>query len=198
MSVIDCHVLILNKSWVAIGTSTVKDAVILLSRNSAKVLSPSTYRTYTWEAWLAAASEITEVKNYIKTPSLDIPAPEIIILSNYNDVFRTTVKFSTRAIFRRDNYICAYCNKHKKVEDLSVDHIIPRSRKGGTNWLNCVTSCFECNNKKSNLTPAEAGMVLHYKPFIPKWSPVIHVREESRPKSWEKLIKKEQWNQKLE
>lgn len=185
----------MNKSWTAIGTTTVKEAVILLTRNSAKILSPGNYLTYTWDEWLEAASELLEVKAYIKTSSIDIPAPEVIILNNYDDIFRTTVKFSTRAVFRRDSYTCAYCNKRKKVEDLSIDHIIPKSRKGGTNWLNCVTSCYSCNNKKGDRTPVEAGMQLHFKPKIPKWSPMIHVKNESRPESWKKLVKKEHWEE---
>ena len=197
-SALEDHVLVMNKGWTAIGTTTVKEAIILLSRNSAKVLATSTYSTYTWEEWIEAASEITEAKSYIKTSRLSIPTPEVIILSNYDDIFRTTVKFSTRAVFRRDSYTCTYCGKRKKVEDLSIDHIIPRSRKGGTNWLNCVTSCFTCNNAKGDLTPTEANMKLHFKPKVPKWSPVIHVKSESRPDSWKKLVKEEQWDQEAE
>lgn len=198
MDVLSLHVLVLNKSWTAVGTTTVKEAVILLSRNSAKILATGTYLTYTWDEWIEEAAEMTEVKSYIKTSTLAIPTPEVIILSNYDDVFRTTVKFSTRAVFRRDSYTCAYCGKRKKVEDLSIDHIIPRSKKGGTNWLNCVTSCFTCNNKKSDSTPAEANMKLLFKPRVPKWSPVIHVKNESRPESWKKLVKDEQWDQEPE
>jgi len=195
MDVLNSHTLVLNKSWVAIGTTTVKEAVILLSRNSAKILATGTYLTYTWDEWLEEAPEMTEVKSYIRTPNLAIPAPEVIILSNYDEIFRTTVKFSTKAVFRRDNYTCAYCGKRKKVEDLSIDHIIPRSRKGGTNWFNCVTSCFSCNNKKGSQTAVEANMKLHFKPRVPKWSPVIHVKNDSRPESWKKLVKDEQWDE---
>lgn len=194
-SALEDHVLVMNRSWTAIGTTTVKEAIILLSRNSAKVLATGTYLTYTWDEWLEEASEMPEARSYIKTPRLSIPTPEVIILNNYDDIFRTTVKFSTKSVFRRDSYTCAYCGKRKKVEDLSIDHIIPRSRKGGTNWLNCVTSCFTCNNKKSNMTPAEASMKLLFKPKVPKWSPVIHVKNDSRPDSWKKLVKEEQWDQ---
>jgi len=194
MEVLNSHVLVLNKSWVSMGTTTVKNAVILLMRNSAKVLAAETYLTYTWDEWLDSAPEMKEAKSYIKTPSISIPTPEIIILSNYDDIFRTTIKFSTKAVYRRDNFTCAYCNHRKKVEDLSIDHIIPRSRKGGTNWLNCITACFTCNNKKGDSTPSEASLKLHFKPKVPKWSPVIQVRSESRPNSWKKLVKEDQWD----
>ena len=198
MDVLSSHVLVLNRSWVSIGTITVKNAVILLMRNSAKILATGTYLTYSWEEWLEESPETIEAKSYIKTPNLNIPTPEVIILTNYDDIFRTTVKFSTKAVFRRDNFTCAYCGKRKKVEDLSIDHIIPRSRKGGTNWLNCVTSCFTCNNAKGNRTVAEANLKLHFKPRVPKWSPVIHVKSEFRPESWKKLVKDEQWSQEEE
>lgn len=194
MEVLNCPCLVLNKSWTAIGTTTVKEAVILLMRNSAKVLETKNYLTYSWEDWLEIPEGQISVKYKIKTPNAELPAPEVIILSNYDDIFRTTVQFSTRAVFRRDNYTCAYCNKRKKAEDLSIDHIIPRSRKGGTNWLNCITSCFACNNKKGDSTPSEAGMKLHFKPRVPRWSPVIHVKNDSRPESWKDLVKDEHWD----
>lgn len=194
MEVLNVPVLVLNKSWMATGTTTVRDAVTLLTRDSAKVLETGNYLTYSWDEWLEAADQVN-VRYKIKTSGRDIPAPEVIILTNYDDIFRTTVQFSTRAIFKRDGYTCTYCNKRKKIEDLSIDHIVPKSRKGGTNWLNCITSCFSCNNKKGDLTPAEANMKLHFKPRVPKWSPVIHVRNESRPDSWKNLVKDEHWQE---
>jgi len=194
MDVLNQHTLVLNKSWTAIGTTTVKEAVILLSRGSAKALCTSTFIAYSWDNWIENSDKLQCVTAFIKTPNMNVPAPQVIILTNYDAIYRTTVKFSTRAVYRRDNYTCAYCNKKKKVEDLSIDHIIPKAKKGKTDWLNCITACFECNNRKSDQTLQESGMKLHFKPTVPKWSPIIHVKPEARPDSWKKLLKDEHWS----
>lgn len=77
------------------------------------------------------------------------------------------ISFSNRNLFRRDLFVCAYCGKSSGDHELTKDHIIPRSRKGATSWMNCVTSCKKCNNKKDDRTPEESGMHLLYVPYIP-------------------------------
>ncbi len=66
-------------------------------------------------------------------------------------------------ILRRDRYICAYCGR----TGTTFDHILPRSRGGRTTWLNCVAACLECNSRKADRTPQEAGMVLSIRPYVP-------------------------------
>lgn len=66
-------------------------------------------------------------------------------------------------VFIRDGHKCAYCG----AKATSVDHILPRSRGGEWSWLNCVAACERCNNKKGNRTPAEAGMRLRVRPYVP-------------------------------
>jgi len=184
------HVLVLNRSWVVIGTTTVKDAVVLMSRDSARGVCTESFVMYTWDDWISTEINLPKVDFYIKTLSLKIPAPQVIILTNYNDVSKTSIKFSSRALYRRDKYTCQYCRKKFKSEDLSIDHVIPKSRKGPTSWENCVTACFSCNNKKSDKTPSEAGLSLMSKPAKPKWNPVFHIRNEIRPDAWAPLLKK--------
>lgn len=183
------HVLVLNRSWVVIGTTTVKDAIVLMSRGSARGICTESFVMYEWEEWVSEEVNLPKVDFYIRTPSLQVPAPQVIILTNFNDVSKSHVKFSSKALYKRDNYTCQYCRKKFKAEDLSIDHVLPRSRKGPTSWENCVTSCFKCNNKKSNKTPKEAGLTLMNKPIRPRWSPVFHIREDSRPTSWQPLLK---------
>ena len=66
---------------------------------------------------------------------------------------------------RRDDHKCQYCGK-KNVE-MTVDHIIPKSKGGADSWENLVTACVKCNNIKGNRTPEEIGMKLHSKPRKP-------------------------------
>jgi len=75
--------------------------------------------------------------------------------------------FSRRRVFHRDSYTCCYCGK--KIKDKpTIDHIIPKSKGGRTDYLNVVTSCTKCNFKKGDKTLKESGMELKYVPYEPK------------------------------
>ncbi len=78
-----------------------------------------------------------------------------------------TPPFCNRNLFRRDLHTCAYCGKSSGDHELTKDHIKPQSRGGPTTWMNCVTACKKCNNKKDNRTPEEANMELIYVPYVP-------------------------------
>ena len=80
-------------------------------------------------------------------------------------LYKTKVPFSKKNVIIRDEFTCGYCGK--KGGNLTIDHIVPRSRMGKTNFENCVASCKECNHKKGNLTPSEANMYLKHKPTQP-------------------------------
>lgn len=94
--------------------------------------------------------------------------PSIIRLKYYVRWIPSRARFNRLALFKRDNGTCQYCGKRFGISDLTVDHIVPSSRGGKTTWQNCITSCYSCNNKKSDKTPEEADMVLLSKPTPPK------------------------------
>lgn len=93
--------------------------------------------------------------------------PEIIV-SPKNSRFKKNVRFDYDSILSRDNFTCAYCGEKHKYHKLSVDHIIPRQKGGKDSWLNCITSCKICNNKKANKSLEEAKMKLLFQPIEPK------------------------------
>ena len=70
-------------------------------------------------------------------------------------------------LLARDRYICAYCVQRFPFEQLEMEHILPKSKGGAESWMNLVTACKACNQRKSNRTPQEAGMKLHYVPYVP-------------------------------
>lgn len=74
---------------------------------------------------------------------------------------------TNRTLFRRDHQICAYCGDSFKLDQLTRDHIIPVSRDGKDTWMNCVTSCKRCNNRKDDRLLEEAHMELLYVPYVP-------------------------------
>ncbi len=92
--------------------------------------------------------------------------PAVVRLQKYINVPYRGVELSRMNIFKRDNHSCQYCGTGK---DLSIDHVIPRSRGGASNWKNLVTACKACNARKGDNTPEEANMPLMQKPFKPSY-----------------------------
>lgn len=77
-------------------------------------------------------------------------------------------------LFRRDHHICAFCGDEFDDSKLTRDHVHPRSRGGSNDWVNSVTACKDCNERKSNRTPEEANMLLLYLPYKPcRWEHFI-------------------------
>jgi len=75
--------------------------------------------------------------------------------------------FTRRNVWVRDKGICQFCGKKISLRQMTYDHVIPQSKGGPTNWKNIVCACQECNSKKRDRTPEEAGMTLIRKPYAP-------------------------------
>jgi 5-methylcytosine-specific restriction endonuclease McrA len=99
--------------------------------------------------------------------------PAVIRLKKYISAHRHKVKFSRRNVFGRDFFSCLYCGAQPGTEFLTYDHVTPRSRGGKTTWDNIATCCWDCNEKKADRTPAEAGMSLRRQPVKPKIRPQL-------------------------
>jgi 5-methylcytosine-specific restriction endonuclease McrA len=95
-------------------------------------------------------------------------------------------KISRRALFARDNWRCAYCGT--TGGRLTLDHVIPRSRGGGSVWENVVTSCAPCNLRKGDRLPEEVPMQLRYTPKPP--TPVLFIRLAAPkiPEGWQPYL----------
>ena len=103
-------------------------------------------------------------QNPIITGMSELIRPLIIRLLNYIKFNPKNIKVNRTRVYKRDNYECVYCGSKKQ---LTLDHVIPKSRGGANTWENLVTSCFKCNLKKADRTPEEARMVMSQKPFAP-------------------------------
>lgn len=90
--------------------------------------------------------------------------PLIIRLLNYVRYRAKGLKVNRARVFRRDDAQCAYCGSRK---NLTLDHIIPKSKGGQNTWSNLVTCCMKCNLKKADRTPSEANMTMKVKPYEP-------------------------------
>lgn len=83
------------------------------------------------------------------------------------NLFDVPIGVTKDKLMRRDRYTCAYCGEVHDVRNLQAEHVLPESRAGAYSWMNLVTACAECNARKANRTPEEAGMPLLYLPYVP-------------------------------
>ena len=154
------------------------------------------FRPLRIESWQRAISDLflgkVEVVEHsrdktIKGVKENFPMPSVVRVVRRFRRDKLRIKFSRLNIYARDGFACAYCGEKKNTEDLTFDHVLPRSRGGRTSWENIVTCCITCNSLKSNRTPDEAGMKLRFKPKKPHYLPVVTVRLERAhiPPEWE-------------
>ena len=97
------------------------------------------------------------------------------------------LRFTRKNVLIRDNSTCQYCGI-RVGKSATIDHVIPRSRGGKTDYQNCVTCCKTCNNEKGNKTPAEAKMRLLDKPKKPTFITLYRHYLEHPPKEWSDYI----------
>ena len=109
--------------------------------------------------------------------------PEIIKLVNYVPMPYTDVVLSRKNIYLRDNHTCQYCGK--SGGNLTIDHVVPKSRGGDDTWGNLVVCCARCNNRKGNQNLEEAGIKLIGTPYRPPSNLYLHMtRLCGVPESW--------------
>jgi 5-methylcytosine-specific restriction endonuclease McrA len=100
---------------------------------------------------------LCEYDRVVRSPSFEMRLPSVIALKEYIPLERRPA-FTRFNVFLRDRFQCQYCTHGFPAEQLTFDHVLPRSRGGRTTWDNVVTACQSCNLKKGNRTPRESGM----------------------------------------
>ena len=187
--------LVLNRNWQPVGIATVSRTLVKLWNGTARVVDPNDYQIYSWSDWSMLQPDDDEP--FIQTTSLRLRVPEVITLTKYDRVPSRSVAFSRRNLFKRDKFTCQYCQKRPGSEELTIDHVTPRSHGGETTWENCVVACVDCNSRKANRTPWQAHMPLKQEPAQPKWKP-IYASIGIRIDSWSKFVSEVYWNVELE
>jgi len=137
------RVLLLNQTYEPLGTVSVARAIVMTFRNKVFV-----------EEW--------DGNRVLHSAHDEFRVPSVIRRCTYINVRRRREQSGMKRlrIYMRDKFRCQYCGEKKGVDELTLDHILPRSRGGDNSPLNIVTACLKCNNRKSNRTPEEARMPL--------------------------------------
>jgi 5-methylcytosine-specific restriction endonuclease McrA len=195
-SILSQPALVLNRSWAAISTITVQHALKLLFTGSARAVHIDSYEVHGFETWADLAVRPDEP--CIRTVSLQIKVPEVVVLTSYNGMPTQSVVFTRRNLYKRDRNMCQYCGRRPGTSELSIDHVLPRSRGGKSTWANCVLACMRCNRKKGSRLPEEAGLHLLKKPVPPRWSPTLEIPLGRVKQSWERFVSERYWNVTLE
>jgi 5-methylcytosine-specific restriction endonuclease McrA len=194
-------VLVLNRQFYAIHITSLRRALTLLYLDHAHVVDQE-YRTYSFEHWRALSeARVDHPAGFIRTAAFRLAIPEVIALRVFDRLPMRQVTFTRRNIYDHYGYRCCYCGKKFATENLNLDHVVPRSRNGATNWDNIVTSCIPCNLKKSNRLPEEAGLKLLITPSRPRWKGSASLVFKSNAKvrqSWQRFVDNAYWNSELD
>ncbi len=142
---------------------------------------------------LLALDKVDVVEEYdaqIRAVSLVVQVPAVVRLRKAYRRHARPVKFSRVNIYARDGHRCQYCGVKCAIDQLTYDHVVPRSRGGRTTWDNIVSCCVACNAAKANRTPAEAKMTLRSRPVRPAWMPAVQIRVSTRsvPDAWRDYV----------
>ncbi len=188
----------------ALRVVSAKRAITLLYRKLAEVLhiEQGQYLSYDFESW----RNISEFKkqfepdgfDWLRTVRFEIAVPRIIRLLFYEKLPRNEVKFNRRNIFARDGNRCQYCGQKFPSNELSIDHVLPRSQHGKSTWENVVCACIECNIHKGGRTPEQAHVKLISVPKKPRRSPIIALKLiDTRYASWRQFLDFAYWDVEL-
>lgn len=179
---LDRATLVLNRSWRPVHVTTVRRALCMVFRDAARIVEPGSLTTFTFTEWLD--QPVADESTAIRSPSVRLAAPEVVLLLHYDRVPCHEAPFTRRNLFLRDEFTCQYCGRKCSSDHLSVDHVLPRSRGGTTSWENCVLACVGCNARKADRTIKEVGFRLLRPPVRPRWTPYLNLRPNQRMDSW--------------
>ena len=123
------------------------------------------------------ATAVEEYEDEIYSPSVTFKIPSVIVLKNVVKFISRSIRATRNNIIWRDKNTCQYCGYVGTSSNLTLDHVLPKSRGGDNSWLNLVTCCKKCNQKKRDRTPEEADMKLLNKPVKPKHTVLKNINE---------------------
>jgi 5-methylcytosine-specific restriction endonuclease McrA len=143
-SVLHDPVLVLNATFEPINVTAVRRALVLVLKG------------------IAQAEEHNPAE--VRSASKALKVPSVIRLLAYRHIPQQSRALSRKNILLRDRNTCQFCGGSFSAAELTLDHVVPRSRGSHSSWENLVACCYQCNNRKGDRTPEEAGLRLVRRP----------------------------------
>ncbi len=137
-------VLVLNATYEPINVTAARRALVLVLKGT------------------ATAEEVDG--SFIHSARVTFRIPSVIRLTEFRRIPHQTRALSRKNILMRDRYTCQFCGRALPAGELTLDHVIPRSKGGHTDWDNLVACCHKCNTFKGNRSPEDAGLKLRRQP----------------------------------
>lgn len=129
------------------------DCLILNKDGTPLSLMPLSVVTWQVAIRLLTLDKVRVLKEHddweVRSPSMTMKVPSVVLTTTYVK-WNRSVKYNRGNIFLRDRFTCQFCNKPFPVSQLTLDHVLPRSHGGKSNWSNISTACKTCNSKKGN------------------------------------------------
>ena len=165
-TVINSPVLVLNQNYQPLNICNARRAIVLVGRGKAEMLENG--------------------RGHVRSVSQTFPIPSVIRLVHMVKRPLMRRRLSRRAVFYRDGFSCQYCGSETK--ELTLDHIVPRSRGGPHVWENIASACIPCNRRKAGLTPSEANLKLRREPKAPRPNPYYQFHHRHILEEWRQFI----------
>ncbi len=159
-------VLVLNQDYSPLTVCTVQRAFLLIFLDKADLVE-------------------SNKKKELRSISKSFPFPSVVRIRQYASIPYKGVVMSRHNIFRRDGGRCQYCGITK---DLTLDHVIPRSKGGKSTWTNLVTACKKCNSIKGDYSLEKAGMHLSKQPIKPTYLSFLKLSHGSYREEWNNYL----------
>jgi 5-methylcytosine-specific restriction endonuclease McrA len=150
------NILVLNADFQPINMTTFRKGYKLLYNKKAEVV-------------------VADSENPVMLYMTSVARPKVIRLLKYIYLPYRKINLNKQNVYKRDGFRCVYCNAN---DNLTIDHVLPKSRGGKNTWENLVTCCSKCNTKKDNKTPSEANMKMNSKPYAPTFIKLISLSKD--------------------
>ena len=183
---LDERALVLNRSWTPISTTSVRRAIVLVVRGAAGVVHPETYQVAGWDDWVRRGPADRPVVRGLRRRGAGARGHRAPTLRRLSRPGASRSRGATS--IGATTIACQYCGARPGLEDLTIDHVVPRSRGGGSTWENCVTACRPCNARKANRFAHELDLFLGRTPAAPRWPGGLDPASVLARPAWHKFL----------
>jgi 5-methylcytosine-specific restriction endonuclease McrA len=175
-------ILSLNASYIPIRLSSVYSTIsrFYCGAVEAIYIKGDNWSLKTWDEWweLSRKDVWPEGTQFINSTTQRVAIPKVVKCTKYDKIPKVSFRLSRKAIYERDKFICYICGKKFSEGKLSIDHVIPLSKKGKNDWTNMATCCKECNSMKGDKLLSELGIKAKYLPVKPTMSNIQKLKSQ--------------------